>query len=83
MDCPKCGCPRAKYKQSRKEYWGGHRKGGRDQQAPKPRTDFKAKCPECGYEWEEIPEDYAPTPEEETSEEEEELEIADMDDEEG
>lgn len=71
MDCPKCGYPRAKYKQSRKEYWGGHKKGGRDQQAPKPRIDFKAKCKKCGHEWEEIPPDYVPTPEETTEEVEE------------
>ena len=52
MDCPKCGYPRAKYVESRKKFWGGSKAVvGRDAEAPKPRTDFKAKCPKCGLEF--------------------------------
>lgn len=49
MRCPKCGGSKAKYEESRKECWGKKKKSGREIIAPKPRTNFKATCPECNW----------------------------------
>lgn len=45
MKCPNCGSSRAKYKVSRKKFWGKNTK------AKEPRKDHTAKCLECGYEF--------------------------------
>ena len=45
MKCPKCGSNKAKYKISRKQHWGKHKK------AKEPRKDFTANCPDCGHEF--------------------------------
>ena len=48
MKCPCCGST-AKYKESRRKYWGGHK--GFNEPAKDPRTNFLAKCLRCGKEF--------------------------------
>ena len=48
MKCPKCGYPRAKYTDSRKQLWKG-RTNYSDRSSSKPRTNFEIQCPKCGY----------------------------------
>lgn len=44
MKCPKCG-GQARYVTSRSKFWGKSKKG------IKQRTDFRAKCRKCGFEF--------------------------------
>lgn len=46
MKCPKCGSSSVGYVVSRKKYWKQKSAKG-----TKPRTDFRAKCKKCGYEF--------------------------------
>lgn len=54
MNCPKCGSPKAKYVESRKRLWGGNGKHAGFAKI-EPRTNFQAKCLECGFEWNDGP----------------------------
>lgn len=45
MNCPKCGSARVKYDEDRKKFQT-HHKGFN---APTPRTNFNATCPDCHY----------------------------------
>jgi hypothetical protein len=47
MKCPNCGSPKIAYKVSRKKYWS-HK--GFTESNKEPRTDFNAKCSNCGWE---------------------------------
>lgn len=47
MKCPKCGSGRAKYLEDRKAFHSKHKGLG----TPTPRTNFDAKCEDCGFKW--------------------------------
>jgi predicted nucleic acid-binding Zn-ribbon protein len=55
MNCPQCGYPKAKYVESRKKNWGGKGKHAGFEKI-EPRTNYKAKCPKCGFKWDNTPE---------------------------
>jgi len=65
MKCPKCGYPRAKYTDSRRQLWKG-RMNFSDRSSSKPRTNFEIHCPKCGFkgEYRSYLEKIIPTPEE-------------------